>query len=142
MKDEKLFSNFRPSRYEVSLGEATANSTKASLRLSGKKTGRPSRRITLHQKGLKVKSAKITRQGKRGAEEYEAIRINHLPSFEQVRLHANEMLFPGDYVLVIEYELPTPVPKKAAVKSKPDRTLVPSIDEPAAWEAAEFEVKP
>lgn len=95
----------------------------------------PSQRITLHQKGLKIISAKIFRRDKAGQKEYEIKRINHLPTFEEVRLHTKELLYPGDYEIVLEYKL------KKSGAPKPSREFLPSIDEPEAWQNSEFIIK-
>ena len=113
------------------------------LEITGKKLPPPSKRITLHQKGIKIVNAKITRLDKRGANDYEIVRINHLPTFEQVRLHTKEIMYPGPYQIELEYKL-TPEKLKALRalgSNKPNRTLLPSIDEPEAWAAASFEIK-
>lgn len=112
------------------------------LRIIAKKIGPPSKRITLHQKGLKIIGAKITRLDKRGTAEYETVRINHLPTFEQVRLHTKETMYPGPYQIELEYTL-NPAKLKilqALDTKKPDRTLMPSIDEPEAWAEAIVEI--
>ena len=71
--------------------------------IEGQKSGRPSQRITLHQNGLKITSATITSHGKQGIREIEIDRINLQNSYNQVRLHAAQNLYPGKYTLTLEF---------------------------------------
>jgi len=106
------------------------------LIIEGKKLPPPSKRITLHQKGLKISSAQIVRRDKKGNREFRVARINHLPTLQQVRLHADETLFPGYYEIIINFS------PKCDPKSKlPKRELFPCVDEPEAWDGASFELK-
>lgn len=132
-----LLQYFQPKQYHLETSDGRSR-----LIITGKKIGPPSKRITLHQKGLKVTSAKIIRQDKRGPTEHEVIRINHLPTFEQVRLHTAGMLYPGPYVIELIYQLD---PKKLEALKKlganiPGRDLMPSIDEPEAWSISSVEI--
>lgn len=142
MKRENLLSKFRPVLYELEIGPSAGKSNrKVVMKLIGKKIDRPSRRITLHQKGLKINRAAAVRTSKRGDQAHQIIRINHLPSFEEVRLHSNELMFPGDYELELEYSLPEESAKELASGQPPSRALTPSIDEPEAWSAAKIVLK-
>lgn len=137
-KQFELLKLFIPAQYVLGI-----DGKKMALIILGKKIGAPSKRITLHQKGLKVTSAKITRQDKRGPSEHEVIRINHLPTFEQVRLHTAGILYPGPYIIELIYQL-NPNKLEALKKlgdKKPNRSLLPSIDESDAWANASFEIK-
>lgn len=121
---------FQPTSYVL-----TVDAEACHLVIEGRKLPPPSKRITLHQKGLKIAAAKITRQDKHGPIEHEVIRINHLPTFEQVRLHTDGMLYPGPYVIELNFQLSPN--KLEAVKNlgdkKPGRDLLPCVDEPEAW---------
>jgi len=143
-KVKKLISEFQPESYELSfLPSQQTTFIGGTVKITGKKVGRPSKRIILHQKGLKVSTATITRRDKKLSTDRELSRINHLPSFEQVRLHAKDMLYPGQYIVELNYTI-SPKTSDALSKLKqgpPDRTLVPSIDEPEAWAKATFESK-
>ncbi len=134
----ELLQYFQPQQYYLETSDGHAR-----LIIAGKKIGPPSKRITLHQKGLKVTSAKIIRQDKRGPTEHEVTRINHLPTFEQVRLHTAGILYPGLYVIELIYQLD---PKKLEALKKlganrPSRDLMPSIDESDAWANAQVEIR-
>ena len=120
-KGTKLYAQFQPERYEV-------NPSKGRVKIVGNKTAPPSKRITLHQKGLKITGAQIIRHDKKGDQQFTIARINHLPTFEQVRLHSQETLFPGHYEIMINF---SPQPKLES--GLPKRELFPCIDEPEAW---------
>jgi hypothetical protein len=94
----KKIPNFKPFSYKAS------NATTATLIIEGQKLPPPSKRITLNQKNIKVLSAKIIYKSKKGEIEYEVSRINHVRSFEEVRLHTNNVLYPGTYVITLEYQ--------------------------------------
>lgn len=138
MRAKKLFEQFQPQHYELTLKEK-----RAGLIIKGLKQPPPSKRITLHQKGLKVIGAKIIREDKNGPVEFKIKRINHLPTFEQVRLHTEETLFPGRYLIELQFVFKNGQSsrlKKHDSKNL-DRSLVPSIDEPKAWANATVEIK-
>ena len=74
--------------------------------IQGKKVGRPSKRLTLHQNGLKVTSAKVVKHDKKGDQELAVTRINNQNSLNEVRLHTEGMVYPGDYTLELTFEAP------------------------------------
>ena len=137
-KNVSLCRLFQPQNYSLSV-----DGNKCRLVITGKKLPPPSKRITLHQKGLKITSAKIIRNDRRGPTEHDVARINHLPTFEQVRLHTAGMLYPGVYVIELSYRLnPDKLQQlKKLGDKKPSRDLLPSIDEPEASGSASFEIK-
>lgn len=102
---KRLYSEFQPGRYELYLEpDREKMSFTGRVKLSGKKVGRPSQRLTLHQKGLKITSAKLTKLDKKAGElPIEITRINTHKSFDELRLHAAEQLFPGEYIVEIEF---------------------------------------
>lgn len=71
--------------------------------IRGRKSGRPSQRITLHQNGLSIDSATITRRDKKGEREIPVSRINCHKSLQEVRLHTDELLYPGEYELYVTF---------------------------------------
>lgn len=73
------------------------------LVIEGQKFPPPSKRITLHQKSIKVLGAKIIYKSKKGDIEFEVIRINRIKSFGEVRLHTNNLLYPGSYEVSLEF---------------------------------------
>lgn len=75
-----------------------------SVEIKGKKTGRPSQRITLHQKDLKITQAKLVKHTKDGVKEVEVVRINLHKDYNEVRLHTTEQIYPGSYTIYLEFE--------------------------------------
>ena len=132
-----LSSSFLPETYLLELND---NNVAMRLKITGHKTGRPSHRITLHQKRLKIRSAKIIKKTKGDGTEFEINRINHLNSFEEVRLHTKELMYPGKYEIDLTYTQPSKTVDQgsSAVFS---RDLLPSIDEAESWQQAEVEIK-
>jgi aminopeptidase N len=103
----RLFSQFQPAHYELSLDlDKSAMNYTGSVTIRGKKVGRPSERITLHSKGLKVTSASIIKHDKKGDMPVEVERINPQKSFDEIRLHAKDMVYPGEYTVTLEFESP------------------------------------
>lgn len=101
----RLYEQFQPEHYVLALQPDRESMTfKGHLVLTGKKVGRPSERITLHQKGLKISSATITKHGKKGDQEFSVERINNQASFDEVRLHAGSQLYPGNYTISLDFE--------------------------------------
>ncbi len=105
----------------------------------------PSKRISLHQKSIRITNAKIIHKTKKGPLEHEIIRINYLPTFQEVRIHTKQILYPGEYEVVLEYRLSeeniAELKKLRDGNKNPSRELLPSIDEPEAWAKAFFEIK-
>src|SRR5690349_13286830 len=104
-KVKRLYSEFRPEHYQLYLepDRETAQFS-GKVVITGRKVGRPSQRITLHQKDLKIKSAKIIKHDKKaGPSEIEIDRINTHKSFDELRLHTKDQLFPGEYEIHIEF---------------------------------------
>ncbi len=127
--------NFKPSRYKLKIKTNQKDGTfEGVLEIEGQKLPPPSKRITLNQKGLKISSATVIYKHKKGDIEFEVSRINHLKSFQEVRLHTNNLLYPGQYIVKLEYS------GKAAIDNfeclnKPSESwhnLMPCIDEPDA----------
>ncbi|HKU18506.1 MAG TPA: M1 family metallopeptidase [Candidatus Saccharimonadales bacterium] len=101
----RLFASFQPKQYDLRLEpDRERMSFSGTLTLTGQKTGRPSQRITLHQRGLKVTKATLTRHDKKGQQTHEVARINHHAKMEEVRLHAASLLYPGAYTITLEFE--------------------------------------
>ncbi len=100
----RLAESFRPENYKLSIEvDAEAMRFSGSAVITGRKIGRPSKRIALHQKGLNINTAKITKYGKAGVEEIEIARINTHKTFDEVRLHSSSLLYPGKYTIEIEF---------------------------------------
>ncbi|MEX1995424.1 MAG: hypothetical protein WD887_01470 [Candidatus Saccharimonadales bacterium] len=139
---KKLYAQFKPEHYLLSFRQL-GRSFEGHLEINGKKAGRPSKRIALHQKGLKVEQARIIRKDAKGETEYEISRINHLPTFEEVRIHTHDLMLPGVYQISLDYKSD----QKNALEPKrlqtdvSRRNLLPSVDEPEAWAESNVEIK-
>ncbi|HEX5798436.1 MAG TPA: M1 family metallopeptidase, partial [Candidatus Saccharimonadales bacterium] len=100
----RLAESFRPENYKLSIEiDAKKMLFSGKVVISGQKIGRPAKRITLHQKDLKITSAKVIKQGKTGNETIELERINSQKSFDEVRLHSPTLLYPGKYTVEIGF---------------------------------------
>ena len=101
---KRLFEQFEPKHYllnlEVHPKEKVFSGT---VIISGHKTGRPSQRLTFHQNGLKVTAAHLTKHDKKGDHNLTVDRINAHNSFDEVRLHTKDKLYPGQYTVRLEF---------------------------------------
>ena len=103
-KVTRLFEQFHPENYQLSLMPDKESLTfSGSVVIIGKKVGRPSQRLTFHQKGLKITKASVTKKDKKGSKQIVLSRINHHRSFDEVRLHSESMIYPGDYTIELEF---------------------------------------
>jgi aminopeptidase N len=104
-KVRRLYRQFQPEHYDLQLDIDPEKMTfTGSVVIAGKMVGRPSQRITLHQKDLKISEAYIRRTDKKGEKIYNVSRINSQKSYDEVRLHTSEMLYPGGYNLMVNFE--------------------------------------
>lgn len=104
-KVTRLYEQFQPENYNLSLKLEREDMTfSGTVIIRGKKVGRPSQRITFHQKELKITSATITKHDKKGDKELPISRINNQASFDEVRIHTKDMVYPGNYTITMEFE--------------------------------------
>lgn len=103
-KVKRLYADFHPERYELYL-EPDRDKAEFSGRvvINGHKVGRPSKRLTFHQKGLKISKAALTKHDKSGDEIVDLQRTNVHKSLDELRLHSREMLYPGSYTIEIDF---------------------------------------
>lgn len=135
-KGDPLHRSFRPASYRLEVYGGGCR-----LKVAGLKLPPPAKRISLHQKGIKVSAAEVASIDKKQWKRHEVVRINHLPTFEQVRLHTADVIYPGQVRLVLEYQLPEHKLKRLKESSgKPPRELMPSIDEQIPGDPAGFEL--
>lgn len=100
----RLFKSFQPEHYALNVQiDADHMQFCGTVTVRGKKTGRPSQRLTFHQHGVKVESATIVRHDKKGESEISLSRINHQESLDEVRLHSDSMLYPGQYEVTMYF---------------------------------------
>lgn len=143
----KLYDSFQPEIYELDLKLSDDQKTVSGrVIITGKKRGRPSKRITLNQKNIKVISARLIKHDRKlGDQQLEIDRLNHHAKFQELRIHSPKILYPGVYTLTIEFVAPAhnhggdnlrtlTKEKIAAVEA---RSLFPCIDEFESWEQAE-----
>jgi aminopeptidase N len=103
----RLFESFQPQSYNLSLNLDRAHMAfSGEVTITGRKVGRPSKRLTFHAKDLKVTGATITVKDKKGEREIVLSRINQQKSFHEVRLHSDTMLYPGEYRVTLQFEAP------------------------------------
>jgi puromycin-sensitive aminopeptidase len=101
----RLYNSFQPKQYKLHINPDKQSQTfTGSVVITGKKLHRPNQRLTFHQSGLKITDASITRHDKKGTEEITVDRINHHNSYDEVRLHASKMLYPGEYTVRLEFK--------------------------------------
>lgn len=102
----RLYEQFQPQHYKLTIdANPDTESFSGSVILSGHSTGRPSQRLTLHQKDLRITGAHVTFHDKKATDiVVEVDRINHHKSFDEVRLHTKTKLFPGRYTVRLEFE--------------------------------------
>ena len=104
----RLYEGFKPNKYilEISL-DPKGKKFSGTVSIRGQKTGRPSQRLTFHAKDLTISSAILHKVNKKGSDtdgtEISVDRINLHKSYDEVRLHATEMLYPGEYHIVLEF---------------------------------------
>ncbi|MDQ3123560.1 MAG: M1 family metallopeptidase [bacterium] len=100
----RLYGDLRPSNYQLELKlDPEKMIFDGSVVIKARKNGRPSQRITLHQKDLKILSASIIRHDKRGDEVVPIDRMNAHKAYDELRLHSSKKLFPGDYTITIKF---------------------------------------
>jgi aminopeptidase N len=103
-KVTRLYEQFQPEHYDLNLDvDPEAMTFNGTVAVRGKKVGRPSERITFHQKDLKITSASIVKHGKKGDQAVEVNRVNNQNSYDEVRLHADKQLYPGEYTVTMEF---------------------------------------
>jgi aminopeptidase N len=100
----RLFEQFQPEHYRLDIDlDRPGMAFGGKVIISGRKAGRPSKRITLHGHGLKVTSASIAVKDKKGEREIPVSRINLQKSLHEIRLHTDTLLYPGQYTVTIEF---------------------------------------
>ncbi len=102
---KRLYEQFQPENYKLHLTlDKETMSFRGIVLIKGQKAGRPSKRLTFHQNGLRINEAQIIRHDKKTAREIGLNRINHHNSYNEVLLHSNEILYPGHYTIKITYQ--------------------------------------
>jgi puromycin-sensitive aminopeptidase len=101
----RLYTSFHPKHYKLHIHPDKDTQTfTGSVIITGHKVGRPSQRLTFHQKDLVITDAHITFHDKKGDHEIPVDRINHHKSYDEVRLHTKKSLYPGLYSVRLEFK--------------------------------------
>ena len=104
-KVTRLYTQFQPEHYDLFLHPNRDDMVfGGTVTIRGKKVGRPTERLTFHQKGLKITKAAITKHDKNGDKGLDVVRINTQATFDEVRLHVDGKILPGEYTVTIEFE--------------------------------------
>ncbi len=105
-KDAKrLFTEFQPEAYKLDIRpNKKAKTFTGTVSIRGRKTYRPNQRLTFHQKDLKITDAQIIKHDKKGDQTIVVDRINHHAAYAEVRLHASQTLYPGEYTVTMEFK--------------------------------------
>lgn len=103
-KVRRLFEQFQPEHYNLQLTIDDQSMTfTGHVTIRGKKVGRPAERLTFHQKELQISEATIVRHDKKGDQTFAVTRINNQNSYDEVRLHTDESLYPGEYTVTMQF---------------------------------------
>ncbi len=101
---KRLYDQFVPKHYVLDLKPNRDSMVfSGTVVIVGRKVGRPSQRLTFHQKGLKITAVRLTKHLKTGAQEIKVDRVNLHNSMDEVRLHTNEMLYGGEYTVKLNF---------------------------------------
>lgn len=101
---KRLYKEFQPKHYILEIDVDRDNMTfQGTVIINGKKSGRPSQRLTFHQQSLSITKTHVIKHDKTGDHDIAVDRINHHKSFDEVRLHTKEMLYPGNYTIRLEF---------------------------------------
>ena len=101
----RLYEQFQPENYQLHLvPDRDAMTFTGTVTITGKKVGRPSERITFHQKDLKITVAKVIKHDKKGDQELAVARINNQDTLNEVRIHTEDKVFPGEYAITLNFE--------------------------------------
>jgi aminopeptidase N len=104
-KVKRLGAGFAPTQYQLELHpDSETMRLTGTVTITGQKLGRPSQRLAFHQHGLKITSATIVRHDKKGDQTPAVTRINHQSTLDEVRLHSDVMLYPGQYTVTMTFE--------------------------------------
>ena len=104
-KVSRLFTQFEPNNYNLNLDiDPDKMLFSGQVTIKGQRRGKPSKRITLHQKELQVTSAEITKHDKNGDQNISLIRINNQNKLDEVRLHSDSLITAGEYTVKLNFK--------------------------------------
>lgn len=100
----RLLSSFVPEHYTLQLNPDRDTLTfTGTVVIEGQKK-KPSERFTFHANGLTVTSATIEKIDKKNPGIITVSRINHQKSADEVRLHVEDVAYPGSYKVTMVFE--------------------------------------
>ena len=103
-KVNRLYDSFKPQNYKLNIKLDPSNNVfSGTVIITGKKSGRPSKRLTFHQKDLHIIATKVTKHEKKEDIDIQIDRINKHKAYDEVRLHSPTMIYPGEYTIQIEF---------------------------------------
>lgn len=102
-KRSHLSAYFIPNKYELDLRIVEANKYDGYVIIHGKKLGRPSKRLVVYFSGHRILGANLSRKDKNGETPVDISRINQHARYQELRIHAGSILYPGEYVIRINF---------------------------------------
>ena len=101
----RLYASFRPENYDIAIDiSKDKNNFNGCTTIYGTKTGRPSKRITLHQKNLSITSIAVYFIDKHGNNiEIAVSRYVTQASYDELRIHTHDILQSGKYMIRVSY---------------------------------------
>ncbi len=101
----RLSKQFKPEHYAIAFTIAhDKKSFSGDVTIIGKKIGRPSKRLTLHQKELKCSHISVTHTDKKKTvHEVPISRTVSHDNYDELRIHTDTMLYPGEYEIKIHF---------------------------------------
>ncbi len=103
-KTKHLYSQFQPTNYQLNLAiDKEALSFKGKVIITGQKVGRPAQRISLHQRDLKITSAKLIKQEKSANLDIPVTRTYNHKSYDELRIHTKDPIKTGTYTIEVEF---------------------------------------
>ena len=104
-KVSRLYEQFSPKHYNLELVIDPVKMTfTGRVEITGSRSGKPSKRITFHQKDLKITSATITKHQKNEDQSLTVVRINNQKSLDEVRIHSDQLIVAGEYTVAMEFD--------------------------------------
>ena len=100
----RLYRQFIPENYKLTIEVNREKMTfSGHVVIFGKKVGRPSKRLTFHQKNLKISDSVVTNHAK-DKKSIKIDRANNHKSYDEVRLHSPDLIYPGQYEVELSFE--------------------------------------
>lgn len=104
---KRLYKQFKPEQYKIDLNPDKRTLTfTGQVEIIGDKTGRPSQRITLHCKNLSIDAVRLIKIKDKKSNQDLDINISRFlyhQSYDELRIHTDEVLYPGKYKIVVNY---------------------------------------